>query len=132
MTMNINEELIKYLLSLKMEYKNGETSVYTSELLYSETPIQNLNKVQFCNELRVLESEGFVKLKFGDNRTLANGVTITLFPKTIHYFDIKEQQRKFKNKEIRKEIRAWITLIIAIAGFVLSVISLYLDTLPPK
>ena len=81
----------------------------------------------------ILETEGYISNYFySPHKTLEHSVIITLYESCINYFEHKKQAQKHNRKELIKEFRAWITLIIAIAGFVLSVISLYLDMLPTE
>lgn len=61
---NTKEEVIKYLLSLDKEYKNGEVSVTVNRSGFNSSVISPLGEAEFINQISLLEVEKIIQIKY--------------------------------------------------------------------
>ena len=133
MKKNIKEQVIKYLLSIDREYPNNQIQVSVSRKGFADSMIAFLGEDELFNQLSILQTEGYITVK---NRTghkdLRYYIDVVLHEQLINYFTNKKIQSKKSRREFFNEIRAWITLLISICAFALSIYSLYLQYAQPK
>lgn len=118
------ERILKHIISLP---KNAQNTVSIGNQM--TTYPDDIDDKELIQILTYLEQINFIKIKWygvhHDNLTCA--VDITLLPEGSNYFQLQAEKYKLEHREKIKEIRAWITLTIAILAFCLSIVSLYLQ-----
>ena len=119
---NTKEEVIKYLLSLDKEYKNGEVSVTVNRSGFNSSVISPLGEAEFINQISLLEVEKIIQIKYSSGRRgdLKYYITIILENPILKYFEIKKEKSKTKAYKIFTEVRLWFALIISIISLVFS------------
>ena len=121
---NKNKEIIIKLLLDK--YFSGNSN----EISFSKKDCKNLN-IPESDVTRIiyrLQEEGLLHIKFKSVHNNFSGFwTLQIMPLCVDYFKIKKDDITGKRRKSLSEFRAWITLIIAILAFLLSIFSLYLQ-----
>lgn len=119
---NTNEEIIKFLLSLEKKSQNHKIIVSVNRDKFNNSVLSNiLTENEFIDKLLLLESDNYISLNFPAHKDLKYYIEIFLTPKSLHYFENKKQNKKLQREKHLNEFRAWVTLIIAIIGLILSI-----------
>lgn len=111
------EQLIKFL---NAKYENSNTN----EISISRTDIPKLNipELEAVKLIHLVASKNLIKiLNISTHGNLNVPCKIYIYPTCIDYFQNKESNKKEQRRKLFNEIRAWITLIIAIAALIHSI-----------
>lgn len=129
MIISTKDQVIKFLLSLDREYKSNGIQVSVSRNNFNESDLSPIGENEFMYQLSLLEASGYITVNFRTGyRDLTYYINVILHDSVLNYFDNKKQFIRKSKREFWNEFRAWITLILAILGFVLSILSLYLQS----
>ena len=114
--MNKRERVIDYIF--KQKYDNNNKYKFTRE----NYTLKKVTEEEFVVELKYLEKEGLIRIDYSGKGTsdLTNWKEVELLVNPNKY-------KISKKKERSREIREIITLIIAILGLLLSIISIFLQ-----
>lgn len=111
------ERLIEFL---NQKYENSNTNEVS--INKHELPDLNLSEQEAARIIHLLQEEGLLHIQ---RKSVHNDFsvfwTIALMPSCVHYFENKKFDRKEQRRILFNEIRAWITLIIAIAALIHSI-----------
>lgn len=111
------EQLIKFFNKKYEDSKTNEVSINKHEL-----PDLNLSEKEASRTIYLLQEEGLLKIKQKSvHDDFSVFWTVTLNPSCVYYFDNKKSDKKEQRRLLFNEIRAWITLIIAIAALIHSI-----------
>ena len=111
------EQLIKFFNDKFKNSKTNEVSINKHEL-----PDLNLSEKEASRTIYLLQEEGLLKIKQKSvHDDFSVFWTVTLNPSCVYYFDNKKSDKKEQRRQMFNEIRAWITLIIAIAALIHSI-----------
>lgn len=111
------ERLIKFFNDKFKNSKTNEVSINKHEL-----PDLNLSEKEASRTIYLLQEEGLLKIKQKSvHDDFSVFWTVTLNPSCVYYFDNKKSDIKEQRRKLFNEIRAWITLIIAIAALIHSI-----------
>ena len=126
--LTIEEKLIQFFIS---EYYADNNR--TNEISISKTDVENIgiSEAEASRTIQLLETSNHLIIK---RKSVHNDFsmfwTIELKDSCIHYFDIQKENKIEKRRKSFEEFRAWITLLISILAFGLSIYALYLQYLP--
>lgn len=111
------ERLIEFLNAKYEDSKTNEVSINKHEL-----PDLNLSEKEGSRIIYLLQEERLLTIK---KKSVHNDFSIswkvTLSPSCVHYFENKKFNKKEQSRILFNEIRAWITLIIAIIALIHSI-----------
>jgi hypothetical protein len=131
--MNTKERVIQFLLSIERQYRGNGLQIDVSRNKFNCSAISDIGEEEFIKILSILEVERLIEVNFPTGRkNLQYSITVKLFEPIINYFSNKKIHAKKSRRELFNEIRAWITLLISICAFALSIYSLYLQYAQPK
>lgn len=103
-----------------MEYENSDTN----EVVIDKNDVKNLNisEREASRIIHLLQEENMLHIK---QKSIHNDFsmywTIALMSPCIHYFENKKFNKKEQRRILFNEIRAWITLAIAIVALIHSI-----------
>lgn len=111
------EQLIEFL-NKKFESSNtNEVSINKHEL-----PDLNLSEQEASRMIHLLQEEKLLTIKHKSvHDDFSRYWVVALAPSCVHYFENKKSDNKEQRRKLFNEIRAWITLIIAIAALIHSI-----------
>ena len=111
------EQLIEFL-NKKLENSNtNEVSINRHEL-----PDLNLSEQEASRMIYLLQEEKLLTIKQKSvHDDFSRYWVVALSPSCGHYFENKKSGNKEQRRKLFNEIRAWITLIIAIAALIHSI-----------
>lgn len=111
------EQLIKFL-NTKYEGSNtNEVSINRHEL-----PDLNLSEKEASRIIHLLQEEKLLTIKQKSvHDDFSRYWVIALAPSCVHYFENKKSNNKEQRRKLFNEIRAWATLIIAVAALIHSI-----------
>ena len=111
------EQLIEFL-NKKLENSNtNEVSINRHEL-----PDLNLSEQEASRMIYLLQEEKLLTIKQKSvHDDFSRYWVVALSPSRVHYFENKKSGNKEQRRKLFNEIRAWITLIIAIAALIHSI-----------
>ena len=92
--------------------------------------LKKVSEEEFVKEIDLLAKEGIIKVVCHVKHPtvdLTNWREIELLVSPNEYKKKIQKERRIERREHLRTIREWITLIIAIAGLVLSIFSIYLQ-----
>ena len=119
------ERLISFFIS---EFNNSATNEVS--ISKSDLPELNLSEQEASRYIYLLKEKDCLKIK---HKSVHNDFSmswhIALEPDCINYFENKKETKKEKILRFFVELRAWITLLISMLAFGLSIYSLYLQNL---
>lgn len=124
------DKIIEFLIS---EYNKDNTK--TNEINISKIDIENINlsESDASKTIHLLETSGYLRIKYKSaHNDFSRFWTVILNDSCIEYFSNQKNNKKKNRRKSFEEFRAWITLIISILAFVLSIYALYLQYLPVK
>lgn len=122
------DKIIKFLIS---EYDKDNNS--TNEINISKTDVENIgiSEAEASKTIQLLETSGYLRIQ---RKSVHNDFsmfwTVIINDSCIEYFDNQKDNKIEKRRKSFEEFRAWITLLISILAFVLSIYALYLQYLP--
>lgn len=116
-TLTKEEQLIEFLNKKFKSSNTNEVSINKHDL-----PDLNLSEQEASRIIHLLQEEKLLTIK---HKSVHNDFsvfwTIVLMPSCVHYFENKKSDNKERRRKLFNEIRAWITLIIAIAALIHSI-----------
>lgn len=121
---NKNKEIIINLLLDK--YFSGDSN----EIHFSKEDCKkiNISETDVSRIIHILQEEKLLHIK---QKSVHNDFSrywvLQIFPLCVNYFQIKKNNTTEKHRKSASEFRAWVTLIIAVLAFLLSILSLYLQ-----
>lgn len=124
------EKIIQFLISQynKENNNSNEIPIYKSDI--EEIGI---TEAEASRTIQLLETSNLLKIK---RKSIHNDFsmfwTVSINNFCIHYFDNKKENRTEKRRKSFEEFRAWITLLISLLAFGLSIYALYLQYLPTE
>ena len=124
------EKVIQFLIS---EYNKDNNK--TTEITISRTDVENLglSEAEASKTIHLLASSNYLTIK---RKSVHNDFsmfwTVDVNESCINYFKNKKESKTEKRRKFWFEIRAWITLLISLLAFGLSIFSLYLQHAPTK
>ncbi len=112
------EELLIEFLNAKYEKsKTNEISISRTDL-----PALNMSELETVKLIHLVASKNLIKiLNISTHGNLNIPCKIYIYPTCIDYFKNKQSSQKEQRRKLFNEIRAWITLIIALAALIHSV-----------
>lgn len=119
------EKLMQFLIS---EYNKDNNN--SNEISISATDIKDLELTEneASRTLLLLETSNYFTIKEkSTHNNFSRFWTVELNQFGTHYFDNKKEDKIEKRRKSFEEFRAWITLIVAILAFGLSICALYLQ-----
>lgn len=123
------EEKIIQLLITEYNRENNnsnEISIYRADI--EEIGI---SEAEASRTIQLLETSNLLKIK---RKSVHNDFsmfwTVVINNFCLHYFDNKKETNTEKRRKSFEEFRAWITLLISLLAFGLSIYALYLQYLP--
>ena len=120
---NIEKQLVKLLLSKYNESKNAEVSI-------TQKDVQNLNlsEKEVVKTIYIMKDKGLLDIGFHSTHdNFSTCWKLTLKRPCIEYFEIQKVNKRNERRKTFNEFRAWITLLISILAFCLSIYSIYLQ-----
>lgn len=124
------EQIIQFLIS---EYNREDKN--TTEISVSRTDIKNIgmSEAEASKIIHLLESSKYLLIKRkSPNNDFGMFWTVVVNESCINYFKNKKENKTENRRKTFNEIRAWITLLISLLAFGLSVYALYLQYVPTK
>lgn len=111
------EQLIEFLNNKYENSNTNEVSINKHEL-----PDLNLSEKEASRIIHLLQEEKVLTIKQKSvHDDFSRYWVIALAPSCVHYFENKKSDNKEQRRKLFNEIRAWITLIIAIAALIHSI-----------
>ncbi|MCM1232110.1 MAG: hypothetical protein NC489_18470 [Ruminococcus flavefaciens] len=111
------EQLIGFLNAKYENSKTNEISISRTDL-----PSLDISESETIKLLHLIESKDLIKiLSISTHTNLNVPCKIYIYPTCIDYFKNKQLSKKEQRRKLFNEIRAWITLIIALAALIHSV-----------
>ena len=126
--LTIEEKLMQFLIS---EYNKDNNS--SNEISINATDIKDLGitENEASRTLLLLETSNYFTIKAKSvHNNFSRFWTVELNQFAIHYFDNQKESKIEKRRKSFEEFRAWVTLLIAILAFGLSIYALYLQYMP--
>ncbi len=109
------EQLLKFFME---KYKNSESN--TVSIYKTDLASINLTESETIQSIHYLDNAKLIKIKERSvHEDLSRYWSIEILPHGIDYFKNKKLKQKEQNRIIFNEIRAWITLAIAIIALFL-------------
>lgn len=124
------EKIIQFLIT---EFNNVNSK--SSRIHVSRTDIENLeiSENEASKYIQLMQTTGYLKIiDKSVHDDFSKFWTIELTKSCIHYFDNKKESKTEKRRKSFEEFRAWITLLISLLAFGLSIYALYLQYLPTE
>lgn len=126
--LTIEEKLMQFLIS---EYNKDNNN--SNEISINATDIEDLGitENEASRTLLLLETSNYFTIKAKSvHNNFSRFWTVELNQFAIHYFDNQKESKIEKRRKSFEEFRAWVTLLIAILAFGLSIYALYLQYMP--
>ena len=120
---NIEEQLVKLLLSKYNESKNAEVSI-------TQKDVQNLNlsEKEVVKTIYIMKDKGLLDIGFHSaHDNFSTCWKLTLKRPCIEYSEIQKANKRNERRKTFKEFRALIILLISILAFCLFVYLIYLQ-----
>ncbi len=122
------EKILHFLIS---EYNSKNNN--TNEISIYKTDVEKIgiSEAEASKTIQLLETSNYLAIK---QKSVHNDFsmfwTVVINNSCIHYFDNQKEDKTEKRRKSFEEFRAWITLVISILAFGLSIYALYLQYLP--
>lgn len=111
------EQLIEFLNTKYEDSNTNEVSINKHEL-----PDLNLSEKEASRMIHLLQEEKLLTIKQKSvHDDFSRYWVIALAPSCVHYFENRKSDNKEQRRKLFNEIRAWATLIIAVAALIHSI-----------
>lgn len=118
-----NEEKILQVLQGKGKHRAEIIYIYKEDFSSLK-----LREKDIIHALLILSKKGLISIKSKSTQNKLNiPWRISIEAAGTDYFQNREMLKSENRRKLLEEIRAWITLLISILAFVLSILSLYLQ-----
>ncbi len=119
----LTDDIVKYLLLLKRHVKNDGTHVYADKESLRCLQI-NITESEFIEKLGEIQEAKLIDFKFTSvDRKMSSYIDIILRDPIFNYSKNKKKEKRKLRRAFWQEFRAWITLVIALCGLVISIYS---------
>ena len=125
-----DEKLIQFFIS---EFNKEDNK--TDEISITKKDVENLglSEAEASKYIHLLESSNYLKIKHKSvHNDFSRFWTVVINKSCLYYFENKKESKTEKRRKFWFEIRAWITLLISLLAFGLSILSLCQKFVPTK
>ena len=126
MKLTKEEQLIQFFID---KFNNSNTNEVS--IAQNDVSSLNLTEQEASRYIHLLQEEKLLIIK---QKSVHNNFnmywTVKLTSNCVNYFDNKKEEKITKRRATFEEIRQWATLVLAIAGFGLSILSIVLQYIP--
>ncbi len=120
-----NQEKVIQFLNNECKNSGKKIDIYKSDI-----DNLNINEKEAVQIINSLETDGYLSIKNKSSQDDFHTIwTVILNPSCSNYFNDKAISERENKRNSRREIREWLTLAIALAAFILSIYSIYLQSL---